>query len=592
MTISPIEEIKNRLNIVEVIGSYIKLTKTGINYRGLCPFHSEKKPSFFVSPARQIWHCFGCLRGGDIFKFIMEIEGIDFGDALRILAQKAGVEIKREDPQVRTARQRLYEICELACAFFEKQLAESEWGKRAKEYLQKRGISSESIKKWRLGYSPDVWYGLSDFLVGKGYKREEVVKAGLAVSSQKGSIPYDRFRGRIIFPIFDINSQVIGFAGRVFKKVDGDETAKYINTPQSLLYDKSRVLYGLNNAKISIRKKNECVIVEGYTDTILAHQAGFDNTVSVSGTALTSNHLDILKRYADSLVLAFDMDVAGDSATQRGIHLAQSYGFNIRIIERYEKEKDPADIIVEDPAKWQKMLEGASSIMEYYFNFAFSNFDKSNPQDQKKIGAIILSAAKRLQSKIEQAYWVQRLAQELKIKDEVVFEELQKLELPKDDFLQPPDSNEGEIGETVFYPASTEQRKKLLEERIVFFLLKEPKYLNLIDESYYPFLSPELKRIITRLKESGDQRAVLADFSKDEGYKSFFVDLKFWFEIDEESQGGDNELRRCLASLKEMKLREDLDKMCQAIQFEKDEQKREFLIKEFNKKAKELHQKI
>ncbi|MCD6402340.1 DNA primase, partial [bacterium] len=195
MPSSPIDEIKNRLDIVEVIGSYINLKKAGANYRALCPFHSEKNPSFFISPARQIWHCFGCNRGGDVFKFVMEIEGVEFGDALRILAQRAGVELKPQDPRLKTERKRFYEIYELATKFFERQL-EGKTGNKVKEYLKKRGISKDSIIKWRLGWAPETWRGLLDFLVSQGYKREEVLKAGLAIKNEKGNI-YDRFRGRI-----------------------------------------------------------------------------------------------------------------------------------------------------------------------------------------------------------------------------------------------------------------------------------------------------------------------------------------------------------------------------------------------------------
>ncbi|MEK7080387.1 MAG: DNA primase, partial [Patescibacteria group bacterium] len=454
---SQVEEIKNKLNVVDVVGSYIKLTKTGINYRGVCPFHSEKKPSFFVSPNRQMWHCFGCGAGHSIYDFVMKIEGVEFGDALRILAAKAGVELKRENPKLRTERQRLYEICDLACCFFEKQLEASVVGKEAKEYLEKRGINEDSIKKWRLGYSPDTWQSLSDFLVGKNYQRQEIIKAGLAVEKEDKTNSYDRFRGRIIFPIFDTNSQVIGFGARVFKIANEKETAKYINTPQTLLYNKSNVLYGMNNAKLAVRKSNQCVITEGYTDTIICHQAGFENTVASSGTALTLQHLNLLKRYTENLLLAFDMDLAGDTATKRGINLAEAQGFNIKIINAYS-EKDPADIILENPKNWPDSIEKARSIMDYYFDSAFSAFDKAIPEGKKQIGRIILPAIKRIQNKIEQSHWIQKLSQKLDIREDAIIEELKNANPVRN---SPPAAEI--FNEVKSHPAS---RKKLIEDKI------------------------------------------------------------------------------------------------------------------------------
>ena len=270
-----VQQIKERLDIVEVVSGYLKLEKTGINLRARCPFHQEKGPSFFVSPQRQMFKCFGCGQSGSVFDFIMKIEGIEFPDALRILAKRAGVELSDFKPQDQTERNRLIEICELATKFFEKQLQETISGKKCQEYLKKRGLTQETINKWRLGYSVNQWRALSDFLVGRGFKRDEIVKAGLAVSQENSQTPYDRFRGRVMFPIFDINLQVIGFGARKTDFIPSlrsgqvDEGPKYLNTPNTLLYDKSRALYGLHFAKMEIRKYNFCILTEGYMDVIL-----------------------------------------------------------------------------------------------------------------------------------------------------------------------------------------------------------------------------------------------------------------------------------------------------------------------------------
>jgi len=594
MADSQIEEVKNRLNIVDVVGSYIKLTKTGANYRGVCPFHSEKKPSFFVTPARQMFKCFGCGAGSSMFDFVMKIEGIEFGDALKILAVKAGVELKKENPKLRTERQRLYEICDLACSFFEKQLGNSVWGKQAKDYLVKRGINEESIKKWRLGYSPDTWQGLSDFLVGKGYKREEILKAGLSVKSEKGRDPYDRFRGRIVFPIFDLNSQVVGFGGRVFKETPARQNAeafggaKYINTPQTILYDKSSVLYGLNNAKLSIRKNNQCVLTEGYTDVIMACQEGFENTVASSGTALTQRHLGILKRYSDNLILAFDMDLAGDTATKRGINMAEFLGFNIKVISGYKEKKDPADIILESPDNWKNLLSGARAIMDYYFDSAFSSCNKDLPEDKKQIGKIILPAIKRLQSKIEQSHWAQKLAEKLGVSETAVLEELKgtKLQTDYSNIL----GNNGIVGskEKTAFPVG---RKELLENKIIALAIKNPENIDLVEEAHRNLFTERTAYFLDEFKMAVGQEALFAEISKKPEYKDFF-DSSALLADEDFSQDLCGELKLCLFELKGIELRNSLNNILSQIKQENDETKKQELVKQFGKVAKELHQKL
>ncbi len=580
---NPIEEIKNRLNIVDVIGGYIKLQKVGQNFRALCPFHSEKTPSFFVSPSRQMWYCFGgCSEGGDIFKFVMKIEGIEFGDALRLLAQKAGIELKKQDPKIKSERQRLYEICELTTKFFEKQLEQSKIGREAKKYLLSRKISEASLKKWRLGYAPDVWQGLSDFLSSQGYSREEIKKAGLGLSSERGSF-YDRFRGRIIFPIFDLNSNIVGFTGRVFKNKDKAETAKYVNTPQSLLYDKSRVLYGLDKAKTEIRRKNACILVEGNIDLIMVHQYGFENAVAVSGTALTSYQLNILKRYSDNLLIAFDMDAAGQTAVKRGIDLAQSQGFNIKVVVLPEG-KDPAEIISKDPKKWEKALDSAKTILDFYFETAFAKFDKTKPDGKMEISKALLPAIKRIPNKIVQAHWIQELAKKLNLKEETIEAELKRTKIEPgyiEEITQPSFSRGPEI-------KNKKSRMDLLEERIVSLILKSPSCLGLVQEKKIIEFSPQLKKILFNLKKDPN----FSRKNKDPEINDLLNYLLLKSEI--ETQIGEKEIasevQRCLKEISSMKIKDKLDQLSQDIKTaeqEKNQKKIEQLTQEFIQTAKE-----
>jgi len=509
----------------------------------------------------------------------MEIEGVEFGDALRILAQKAGVELKKQTPeyaQLKSERQRLYEICELATRFFERQLEESSTGKEAKKYLLNRGISEESIKKWRLGYAPDVWQGLSDFLTSRGYSEKEVEKAGLGLTSKQGSF-YDRFRGRIIFPIFDLNSQIVGFGGRVFKEKDKTEIAKYVNTPNTILYDKSRVLYGLDKAKVEIRKKDKCVLVEGYTDVIMATQADFNNVVATSGTALTPYQLKILKRYTDNLTLGFDMDVAGDTATKRGIDLAQLQGFNIKVI-RLKEGKDAAEIISKNPKDWEKAIENTKSILDFYFESAFAGKDKNTPDGKKEIAKILLPVLKRIPNQIEKSFWIQRLAEELESREDDLREELKKVKLEEDVFGLEPE-------EIINLPRKS--RRELLEERLLTIVLKFPKNLNLIEENKISYFFPKVKEILVNLKNNQNY-----DFKNSPELADFFNYLSLRAEIEEiEEKDIIPEIKNCLKEIKSLEVKNKLEQISQEIkkaEKNKDSKKIEELMRQFNNLTKEI----
>ncbi|MEK9175295.1 MAG: DNA primase, partial [Patescibacteria group bacterium] len=377
---SSIEEIKNRIDIVEFIGSYLRLQKAGVNFKAPCPFHNEKTPSFVVSPARQIWHCFGCAKGGDIFRFLMEIEGLDFPEALRALADRAGIELKREDSSLRTERNRQISMLEEAASFFEANLQKES---TPLDYLTKRGVQKETIKEWRIGFASNEWENLAKHLSSKGFNGEEIERAGLAIKSQASAQSrtaearyYDRFRGRIMFPIFDYQGRVVAFGGRMYP--DRENEAKYINSPETALYQKSKILYGLDKAKTHVLKSGACVIVEGYMDTIMSWQAGVKNVIASSGTALSLDQLKILRRLCEKIVAAFDMDIAGQAATKRGIEIALKDGFNVSVIDLGDV-KDPADAVVKSPNIWTKEIESARHIVQFYIDKAIQKYKADTP---------------------------------------------------------------------------------------------------------------------------------------------------------------------------------------------------------------------
>ena len=482
---SEIEQIKSRLNIVDVVGEYIKLEKAGINYRALCPFHNEKTPSFFVSPSRQMWHCFGgCNEGGDIFKFVMKIEGIEFIDALKLLAKKAGVQLKtssKKYEEIKTQREKLLDICKKATIFFSTQLNKSKTGLEAKDYLMKRGLKEETIKEWKIGYAPSTWDSLCNYLIGLGYERKDIIDAGLA--SEKF---FDRFRSRIIFPICDFNGQTIGFTGRVF---NSEDEAKYLNTPNTLLYDKSQALYGLDKAKVEIRKNDSCVLVEGNVDCIMSHQSGVKNCLAVSGTALTPAHLGIIKRFSNNLILSFDMDLAGNNATKKGIDMALKNGFNVKVISM-NSEKDPADIILSSGEdEWKKIIKEAKPINQFYFDLSFKDRDVRSVEDKKKIVSELLPIFKKIDNTIEQTYWIQKLAEKLSIREDDIRQEMKKVNLPKQEV-------------EVQKEKTGKSRKELLEEAILSMVLIEPSMVETLTE--------EQKRLFTFLeKENNDSYIIM-----------------------------------------------------------------------------------
>ena len=374
--LSPVEQIKGKLSIKDVVESYVKLEKAGVNYKGKCPFHNEKTPSFFVSPGRETFHCFGCGKGGDIFTFVEEIEGVEFKEALKTLAERAGVHLEARFPiggSQSSEVSKLRDIMSMSVDFYQESLTRSE---QAKNYLKERGLTDESIHTFKLGFAPVGWRNLSIYLKAKGYSEVDAEKVGLIIkakSRQEAGSPdpqggsrgyYDRFRGRLMFPFFDFSGRAIGYSARVLESVTDDNQGKYINSTETPLFRKSKVFYGFDQAKNAIREKDKVLLVEGQLDVIMAHQVGTNNALGVSGTALTGEHIEQLSRLTNNLVLVLDADEAGFRASERSVRLALQADMYVSVVELPEGA-DPASCIKENVEIWQVALGRERSYIDY-----------------------------------------------------------------------------------------------------------------------------------------------------------------------------------------------------------------------------------
>jgi DNA primase len=435
---SPVEQIKEKLDIATVVSSYIKLEKAGGNYRARCPFHNEKTPSFYVSPSRETWHCFGCNKGGDIFSFVEEIEGVDFSGALKTLSDKAGVVLTRGNPEERTETGRLYALLADSALFFRKELRKNP---EALEYLKKRGLTGATIDEFEVGFAPDEWRSLVDHLSAKGYSQEEQEKTGMSIRSDKpGSQEryYDRFRSRIMFPLSDSSGRVVAFSGRIFARKgsgaaeDGEHmTAKYINSPETPLYHKAKILFGFDKAKNAMREAGECVIVEGQMDLLMAHQAGTKNAVAVSGTALTPHHLENIKRFAEKLLLCFDGDEAGIKAAKRTALLALPAGFDVRSAE-LPFGKDPADLILEAPDKWKEALKKDRHVIEFFLDI-LEKTGLSKRELKLEAEKNVIPIVARIASSIDREHFIEVVAARIGVASDAVREEVKKASLRQEE---------------------------------------------------------------------------------------------------------------------------------------------------------------
>ncbi|MHB8660383.1 MAG: DNA primase [Minisyncoccota bacterium] len=414
--------IKDRLSIVEIVTPYVKLKRAGRSMVGLCPFHKEKTGSFHVSPERGTWHCFGCGLGGDGFSFIEQIEGVDFKGALKILAEKAGVTIEYthgENREDATKKERLHTLMNQAGEWYAGKFP----GSPAETYAKKRGLMDETIAAWRLGYAPDTWRSLLEALAAQGFAIEELLAAGLVKEADgKPGTYYDRFRNRLLFPIRDVAGRVVAFTGRALAV---DEQAKYLNSPETGLYRKSEILFGMDAAKDAIRLRKFTMLVEGQMDVILAHQAGFKNAVALSGTALSERHLALMKRYSENLMLVLDADPAGLAATARSAALALRQGLRVKAA-RLPKGKDPADLISEDSKEFSTRVAEAKPIVEFFL--AELAEQERDPHRLLRLAeGIVLPLIGAIPSPMEREYFVQAAARALSLSGEAVRESLKRL---------------------------------------------------------------------------------------------------------------------------------------------------------------------
>ena len=497
---SAIDEVKSRVDIVDLIGESVSLQKAGRNFRALCPFHQEKTPSFHVSPDRQTWHCFGaCGTGGDIFSFIMTQQDIEFGEALRQLADRGGVTLPdRRDPKESGRDERLLQANEAAAAYYHNALLHSEGGAGARDYLVERGLDGATIEAFQLGMSPDTWESLRTHLTERGFTPDELLAAGLLVESERGG--YDRFRGRLMFPIRDQRGRVVGFGARAMV-AEGEETtdapgAKYINTPQTSLFDKSGILYALDRAKDAIRKEKSVIVVEGYMDVIAAHQHGITNVIASMGTALTERQIKELERFRSKILLAMDADSAGIEATLRALQEAGSAGairagsaavhpaelgdeeFSSRAIEWTRDAlkrtsvnffvipllgKDPDEMIRADRAAWDNAVASAKPFTDHIFDTVAGRKDLTQPGERSELMAELIPVVRLIDEPIFRAHYEQRLARLAQVDDDVVRAELRK-----------PAARPSRRGQAAQPSPGAPVRREPAEEFLLALLLRHP----------------------------------------------------------------------------------------------------------------------
>jgi len=570
-----VQQIKERLSIEEVISSYIKLEKAGANFKAKCPFHNEKTPSFFISPDRGNYYCFGCSAKGDIFTFVEEFEGLDFKGALKLLAEKAGVPLENfsYNKEAESEKEKLYRVMEEATKFFEKNLVGS---KEVLDYLKIRGIEDKTVKDFRIGFIKNDWRELYTYIQKKGFADREMEKAGLIKKTEKGY--YDRFRGRIMFPISDSSGRIIAFSGRIF--VDDGKSAKYLNSPETPIFNKSSVLYGLNKAKDSIRKNNFSILVEGQFDLILSHQAGYKNTVATSGTALSDSeiskenvvsNLGLIRRLSSNIVLAFDADKAGFNASNRASKIALSLGMDVKVVSMPEGV-DPADLISKSGIDaWREAIKNSKHIIEFLLTRVLKSFGNDTRKAGREIKEKILPYVNALESSIEKAHFIKQISTASDIPENALKDDLKKVE--QELKYDKKDTEEIKNAESKIF------KKDYIERRLLGIILwqktlsKQILDVEKIIKDIAEILNIKIDEVLEKTKDNAEDLIFEAEV-----FYSGDIDLA-------------KDVQELLDNFQEEYLKEDLFKKMKELQIaelEKNSEKSAEILKEINEVNKKI----
>ncbi len=518
-----IQQVIDRTNIVELIGSYVPLKKAGANYKALCPFHQEKTPSFVVTPHKQIFHCFGCHEGGNVLSFVMKHERLDFIEAVRVLAAKAGVIISDSDPGAGVKddlRLMVFKANETAVEYYHRGLVAGKEAevKAARDYLKSRSVGLDCVKRFRIGYAYDSWDGLTQELRLKGFSDDVILASGLVVPRDKSQGFYDRFRGRVIFPIFDYRNRALAFGARALKKED---KAKYINSPETVLYTKGRHLYGLNWAKDAISREDAVIVVEGYMDLIRPVEAGIENVVASLGTALTPDHVRMLRRYTRNIIMLFDMDIAGQAATLRSLDILLQEDMNVRVAALADGE-DPDSFILKDGAEaFRRRIGQAASLFDFKLGRLMRAHQAHTIEGRAMICQEMLPTLDKIPNEVIRDGYVRELAARLKIPEEALLKERLRL-----GSRLVPAVVRGE-------PAKVERQKLLPEESLLLkLMLADPRWVAASRESLAPeeFRDDVIRGIVARVYELFDREkkvgvAELINCFGDDGTRSVLTRL-------------------------------------------------------------------